>query len=705
MQSKTSVPNKLINEKSPYLLQHAYNPVDWHPWNAETFALAKKLDKPIFLSIGYSTCYWCHVMEREVFENEEIAEIMNDYFVNVKVDREERPDVDRVYMTVLQAITGSGGWPMSLFLTPDLKPFYAATYIPPKAKYGRAGFEDVINEIHKLWNSKRNDINASSEGIVSNIKKSLLFSEGTDSAALSKSLIFNPLSQFEKIYDPENGGFGSGNKFPRPVVFDFLLNLYSESKEFPALDMTLYSLKKMFEGGMYDHLGKGFHRYSVDLYWRVPHFEKMLYDQAQLIKTFSNAYRLTGKKFFLHVAQETSQYIFSNLLSPEGAFYSAEDAESCPDEDIPEHKEEGANYLWLKSEVDDILGAEHSKIFCYYFGIEQHGNTIHDPHEVFGKKNVLYIAHDLFETAAKFDMTNEEISEIIDISKEKLLKVRMKRPSPSLDDKVLTNWNALTISSLCTLYSASGEKVYLKNAESAMSFILSRLVAGDSTKLYHRYKDGEARFEGTLEDYSYLISALIDLYECTFDTHYLNKAIEFNSEVLSRFYDKEDGGFFDVDPSVSDIIFNTKEIYDGAEPSGNSVQILNLLRLSALTDNSGLKDIAEKSLKLFSEDLRRMPFSSPSMLSTLSFFLNDPVEIIISGDSSDEKFEELAKYVRSFYLPQSVLMSASKEMTELFPFIGNIIKKPNEPLVYVCRNHACSLPTSKKEKIKELLSK
>jgi len=644
-------------------------------------------------------------MEREVFENEEIAVSMNEFFVNIKVDREERPDVDRVYMTVLQAITGSGGWPMSLFLTPELKPFYAATYIPPKAKYGRAGFEDVITEINKLWKSKRSDINASSEGIVANIKKSLSYAKTADDAALSKSLIFSPLSQFEKIYDPENGGFGSGNKFPRPVVFDFLLNLYSENKEFPALDMTLYSLKKMHEGGMYDHLGKGFHRYSVDLYWRVPHFEKMLYDQAQLIKTYSNAYQLTGKKFFLHIAQEISQYVFSNLLSPEGAFYSAEDAESCPDEEIPEHKEEGANYLWLKNEVDELLGAEESKIFCYYYGIEQHGNTIHDPHEVFGKKNVLYIAHDLFETAAKFDMSNEEISSIIDRAKEKLLQVRMKRPAPSLDDKILTNWNALTISALCSLFRASGEEIYVENAVRAMSFILSELVAKDSNTLYHRYKDGEARFDGTLEDYSYVISALIDLYECTFDATYLKKAIEFNSAVLSKFYDKENGGFFDVDPAVSDIILNTKEIYDGAEPSGNSVQILNLLRLSSFTDNTELKDIAEKSLKLFSEDLRRMPFSSPAMLSTLSFFLNDPIEIIISGDSTNEKFYDLAKYVRSFYLPQSVLMSSSKEMTELFPFISNIIGKQDEPLVYVCRNHACSLPTSDKEKIKELLSK
>jgi uncharacterized protein YyaL (SSP411 family) len=704
MQSKTSVPNKLIDEKSPYLLQHAYNPVEWHPWKEETFQLAKKLEKPIFLSVGYSACYWCHVMEREVFENEEIAELMNEYFVNVKVDREERPDVDRVYMTVLQAITGSGGWPMSLFLTPDLKPFYAATYIPPKAKYGRAGFEDVINEIHKLWNSKRSEIEVSGDGIIASIKKSLDLNKGGASGDLSKSLFFNPLTQFEKIFDPENGGFGSGNKFPRPVAFDYLLNFYHNSKEFPALDMTLFSLKKMYEGGMYDHLGGGFHRYAVDVYWRVPHFEKMLYDQAQLIKTYSNAYRITGKKFFLFVAEETARYLFSNLLSPEGGFYSAEDAESAVDPAYPNDKEEGAYYLWLKSDIDEALGVDDSKVFCYYFGIDLLGNTIHDPHEVFGKKNVLYIAHDVYESAAKFGKTVEEISEIIDRSRDKLLAIRKQRQAPSLDDKILTNWNALTISSLCALFCASGEKIYIDKAIAAMDFILSNLSSGTPDTLLHRYKDDEARFDGTLEDYSFVISALIDLYECTFDVSYLKKAMALNEIVMKKFFDNDNGGFFDVDPNVKDIIINTKDIYDGAEPSGNSVQILNLLRLSAMSDNGKLKDAAEKSLKLFAEDIKRMPFSSPEMLSSLNFFLTEPTEIIISGDRTDQLFIRLSEYVRSFYLPQSVIMNSSEEMTELFPFIKNIVEMGDETLVYICRNHACSLPTNDKEKIKELLS-
>ncbi len=355
--------NNLINEKSPYLLQHAYNPVDWHPWSEETFALAKKDNKPIFLSIGYSTCYWCHVMEREVFENEEIASMMNKYFVNIKVDREERPDVDRVYMTALQSMTGAGGWPMSMFLTPDLRPFYGATYIPPKAKYGRAGFEDVITQIHEVWDNKENEVRESGEQIVNKLNE--LISKKSDSGAkLSKEALNNAFGQIKKIYDEEYGGFGQGNKFPRPVVYNFLLDYYYHTKDFAAIDIVSFTLKKMYEGGMYDHLSGGFHRYSVDNIWRVPHFEKMLYDQAQLIVTYVHTYLVTKNKFYLFVAEDTVAYVLENLRSKESGFYSAEDAESALDESKPKEKEEGAYYLWKKSEIENILNEEEAN--CIY---------------------------------------------------------------------------------------------------------------------------------------------------------------------------------------------------------------------------------------------------------------------------------------------------------------------------------------------------
>ncbi|MCY7362997.1 MAG: thioredoxin domain-containing protein, partial [Ignavibacteria bacterium] len=414
-----------MKEKSPYLLQHAYNLVDWNPWNEETFELAKKENKPIFLSIGYSTCYWCHVMEREVFEVEEIAELMNEYFVNVKVDREERPDIDRVYMTALQSMTGAGGWPMSMFLTPDLKPFYGATYIPPKAKYGRSGFEDVITQIHEVWTNKKQEVIDSGDKIITrlqNLADTKFNSEGEKD--LNTEILDNAFTAITKIYDDEYGGFGQGNKFPRPVVFNFLLDYYYHTKEFSAIDMVTFTLKKMYEGGMYDHLSGGFHRYSVDNIWRVPHFEKMLYDQAQLISTYINAYLTTKNKFYLFVAEDTAQYCLENLNNPDGGFYSAEDAESVIDINVPDVKAEGAYNLWSKVEIEKILGEEDSVVFNFFYGIEPMGNTLNDPHEVFGKKNVLFIANDIFETAKKFEKTPEEVAEIIDDSRTKLLNER-----------------------------------------------------------------------------------------------------------------------------------------------------------------------------------------------------------------------------------------------------------------------------------------
>lgn len=705
MRSDTSTPNRLINEKSPYLLQHAYNPVDWHPWSNETFRKAMDLDKPIFLSVGYSTCYWCHVMEREVFENIETAEKMNRYFVNVKVDREERPDVDRVYMNILQAITGSGGWPMSIFLTPDLKPFYAATYIPPKSKYGRAGFEDVIEEIQKLWNEKKEEVIRSSENIVNALDERLRYNTDSSGSGISMSIFNNGLSQFERAYDSEFGGFGTGNKFPRPVGLDYLLNLYKANKEFPALDMVLFTLKKMHEGGMYDHLGGGFHRYAVDKYWRVPHFEKMLYDQAQLVRTYVNAYLVTRNEYFLSVAEHTASYMLKNLYSPEGGFYSAEDAESIVNSEGNAHKEEGAFYLWQKSEIDKVLGVEVSRIFCYHFGIELHGNTIHDPHEVFGSKNVLYIAHDLFDTAKKFGMPVEELTDLIRISVDKLLDIRKERPAPSLDDKLLTNWNALAISAFCTLYNCTGKKEYIETAISTARFIIDNLTIGDSkSKLLHRYKDGDARFDGTLEDYAFFTASLLDLYESTFIPEFLEYARSICETAIELFWDEENGGFFDASPDAGDIILKTKETYDGAEPSGNSVQIMNLLRLAAMTDEQRFNGLAEKSLLLYANDLSQMPFSSPSMLCALRFFLSGPAEVVISGDPSDKTANGLAMVARGIYLPEKILVNATPESVRLFPYLSKIVSAADSAAAYVCRNRACSLPTNDKTKLSELLN-
>jgi len=700
--------NKLIKEKSPYLLQHAYNPVDWNPWNEETFELAKKENKPIFLSIGYSTCYWCHVMEREVFEVEEIANLMNEYFVNVKVDREERPDIDRVYMTALQSMTGAGGWPMSMFLTPDLKPFYGATYIPPKAKYGRAGFEDVITQIHEVWTNKKQEVIDSGDKIITrlqNLVDTKFNSEGEKD--LNTEILDNAFTAITKIYDDEYGGFGQGNKFPRPVVFNFLLDYYYHTKEFSAIDMVTFTLKKMYEGGMYDHLSGGFHRYSVDNIWRVPHFEKMLYDQAQLISTYINAYLTTKNKFYLFVAEDTAQYCLENLNNPDGGFYSAEDAESVIDINVRDVKAEGAYNLWSKVEIEKILGEEDSVVFNFFYGIEPMGNTLNDPHEVFGKKNVLFIANDIFETAKKFEKTPEEVAEIIDDSRTKLLNERNKRPKPHLDDKILTSWNGLMISALAKIYQVTQKKEYLENAEKTVEFILNNLYnnknKNENKILLHRYRDGEARFDGTLEDYAYLISGLLDLYESCFNVRYLELAIELNGITSDKFYDNESAGFFDVTKGENDILLKTKDTYDGAEPSGNSIQIMNLLRLGYMTDNKELTEKGENSLKLFSNDLNRLPFSSPQMLCALSFYLHSPKEIILSGNSESEKLKVLKNLIYETYIPNKILLYASDELKSVSKFIDNIVKDGNKDEVYICENYQCNLPTDDLEELKKLL--
>lgn len=708
-----SIPsNKLITEKSPYLLQHAHNPVDWHPWNEETFALAKKQNKPIFLSVGYSACYWCHVMEREVFENDEIAKLMNDYFVNVKVDREERPDVDRVYMTALQALTGSGGWPMSMFLTPDLKPFYGATYIPPKAKYGRAGFEDVIEQIHEVWIKKQNEVMESGDKIISRLQEAIDSKTNVEEeTSLNKDTLTNAFEKIKKIYDDEYGGFGTGNKFPRPVVYNFLLDHYFHTQDFDALDIVTFTLKKMYEGGMYDHLGGGFHRYSVDPYWRVPHFEKMLYDQAQLIVTYINTYLTTKNKFFLFVAEDIAQYVINNLYNKDGGFFSAEDAESYPaahekiDPGNPSQKEEGAFYLWQKTDIEKILGKDDADIFNFYYGILHNGNTISDPHEVFKTKNVLYIANDIFDTANNFDKSPEEIAKNIDASRTKLLQARALRPKPQLDDKILTSWNGLMLSALAYIYKATQKSEYLTAAGKTIDFIKLHLYQKENKNLFHRYRDNESRFDGTLEDYAYLIGGLIDLYESSFDIKYLEFAIELNEITINRFYDNNTGGFFDVSENEKDILIKTKDTYDGAEPSGNAIQIMNLLRLGYMSDNKDLIDKAEKSLKLFSNDMNTLPFSSPQMLCSLSFYLHTPKEIIFSGNYNSDRFREMKKIVDENFIPDKVLLYASDGMKNISKFIGNIVSDGKNERVYVCENYKCNLPVDDPEELKELLGK
>ena len=706
MKSNNPKPNKLINEKSPYLLQHAYNPVDWHPWNEETFEIAKKEDKPIFLSVGYSTCYWCHVMEREIFENEEIAELMNKSFINVKVDREERPDVDRVYMIALQSMTGLGGWPMNMFLTPELKPFYGATYLPPKAKYNRSGFEDVVAQINDVWQNKRDEVINSSNKITSYLSQNLKDKQPAgDKTEFDENIFDKAFEQIKKPYDYEYGGFGKGNKFPRPVVYNFLLSYYYYTKNPEALDMVTFTLKKMYEGGMYDHLGRGFHRYAVDYLWRVPHFEKMLYDQSQIVNSYLDVYQITKDKYYLNIAEDTLDYVSRNLANKDGGFYSAEDAESALEHSKPDIKEEGAYYLWDKRVIEDILTYDEARIFNYYFGIEPFGNTLSDPHNVFRNENVLYIANDVHDTAKKFSKTVEEISTILNECKQKLRKVRNKRPRPHLDDKILTSWNGLMISAFARGYQLTKKDIYLQEAVNSAEFIKRNLFNAERNILLHRYRDGESKYDGSLTDYAFPIFGLLDLYEASFDAKHLEFAVKLNTIAVDKFYDNSSGGFFDIPEEEKDIIFKTKESYDGAEPSGNSMQILNMIKIGLITEDSSLTEKAEKSLRLFYNEISKLPFSSPQMLYTLNYFLKTPKEIIISGDLDSSKTNEMLDEIRHTYLPNKILLYADEKLKSISPFIKNIVEKKGDTYVYVCENYQCELPVDDPKKLKELLKK
>ena len=695
-------PNKLINEKSPYLIQHAYNPVEWYPWGDEAFQKAKDEDKPIFLSIGYSTCYWCHVMEREVFENESIAKEMNRMYVNIKVDREERPDVDRVYMSALQAMTGSGGWPMSMFLTPDLKPFYGATYVPPKTKYCLPGFEELITQLYEAWHSRRDEVLESGNRIIEHIREASLNAE--IAGGLNKEMLLKGAGQFKNGFDEEYGGFGGAPKFPRPPGINFLLRAYYRFEDSESLQMVIRTLLQMAKGGMYDHLGGGFHRYSVDRYWRVPHFEKMLYDQAQLAVNYLEAFQITGDKYFGDITHDMLAYVGRVMTDKNGGFYSAEDAESVIDPAEPHEKEEGAFYVWSKSEIDTLLG-DDAEIFNYFYGVNDHGNAPQgsDPHSVFAQKNILYKAHSLSETSNKFERSTDEINNLLEDSKKILFDVREKRPQPHKDDKILTSWNGLMISAFAKAYGVFNEPVYLEKAQKAADFILGNLYNSAEKKLLHRWRDGEAKIDATLEDFSFFSQGLIDLYEASFDEKYLKLAVELTEVMINDFYDDAEGGFFDTSGKDKSILVRTKEDYDSAEPTGNAVTINNLLRLSALTGNTGWYDMAYKSVLAFSGKLEKMPYAMPQMLVALDSLLHKPKQIIIAG-GDDETAYRMLREVQTRFMPDKVVVKIDpNDLANSITFASKVVQSSAETTAYVCENFACRLPVKTLEEFIELL--
>jgi uncharacterized protein len=701
-------PNRLIDEKSPYLQQHALNPVDWYPWGDEAFEKARREDKPIFLSIGYSTCYWCHVMEREVFENEELARLMNGYAVNIKVDREERPDVDRVYMKAVQATTGSGGWPMSVFLTHDLRPFYAATYIPPTAQYGRPGFGEVIESIHSIWKNDRERIHKTGTQIYDHLNRiaapSLPHLQG------SPELLEDGFNALRDSFDREFGGFGGAPKFPTPVTLNFLLRYHTRTGNRGALDMTLATLRAMASGGIYDHIGGGLHRYATDERWHVPHFEKMLYDQAQLVSAYLEAYQITGNEEYAAVARDILAYTKGKLGDPEGGFYSAEDAESATDPDEPGNKHEGAFYLWKAEELREILTSEEAEIAGFYYGVETNGNVRADPHGVFTGENILYRAHTSEATAERFGLSIEETKNRIDTIRGKLNPVRERRPRPHLDDKILLSWNGLMITAYARAYQVLGDETYLKAATDAAIFLRARLYDPESGRLFRRYRGGEARFEGQLEDYAFFIQGLLDLYEASFDREWFDYALLLTEVMIDLFYDDADGGFFDTTGADASIIVRSKEWHDGAEPSGNAIAIYNLLRIEAMTQNAGYGEKARQSLSHFGQVMQKAPQATTQFLSALDFSLSKPKQIVIAGSRTGKDTGDLIRVIHAHFIPNKVLIltdgsEGDETGTAFAPFFHGLGQIDGKATAYVCENYTCELPVTDPVKLSALLTK
>jgi uncharacterized protein len=701
--------NRLIHEKSPYLLQHAHNPVDWYPWGKEAFDKARKENKPIFLSVGYSTCHWCHVMERESFENPEIAKLMNDNFVSIKVDREERPDVDQVYMTFVQATTGSGGWPMTVFLTPDLRPFFGGTYFPPEDKWGQPGLTKVLKKIAEAWKSDREHIVASSDKIINQLRSAIAIPGGTDK--VSDSVASKAYEQFTSQFDAKFGGFGGAPKFPRPVTFNFLFDFYGndpESKEGKrALEMSIFTLRKMAQGGIHDHIGGGFHRYSTDKFWHVPHFEKMLYDQAQLAIAYITAFQITRDPLFEKTARDILDYVRRDMTDKDGGFYSAEDADSLIAQGKPE-RGEGAFYVWSKDEIDRLLGAERAKVFDYQFGVEANGNAPEDPQGEFKNKNILIQRHDVADTAKKFGITKEKAEQLLAESRKTLFDARAKRPGPARDDKIVTAWNGLMISAFARACQVLDDSAYLQVANKAADFIQQKLYQTDTNTLLRSYRQGASDVNGFASDYAFFIQGLLDLYEASFDVRRLEWAIKLQQRQDQIFRDATQAGYFTTSGNDATVLLRMKEADDTAEPSPNSVSALNLLRLGYMLDQDDAQRRSEQTIGAFAKQLEAAPSSMPQMLVALSWTRSKPKQVVIAGKADDAATQAMLREVHRHFVLHRVLVLADAGVGQQFfaehvEFMKSVGKIDNKPTAYVCENFVCQLPTTDLKTLPNLL--
>jgi len=769
--------NRLSREKSPYLLQHAHNPVDWFPWGQDAFAKSRDENKPIFLSIGYSTCHWCHVMERESFEGEEIAKFLNEHFVSIKVDREERPDVDKIYMTFVQATTGSGGWPLNVFLTPNLKPFFGGTYFPPDNRQGRASFMQVLQQIAALWKERRGNVVASADEIHARLEAAMT-SETASNLILTADVLRNAGAVFEESYDPRHGGFGGAPKFPQPSLPAFLLRYARRFHDDEATRTVLHTCDRMAAGGIHDQLGGGFHRYAVDAEWLVPHFEKMLYDQAQLAQLYLDAYLVAHEseeeksegrvprapenksetlphsrtkseierglaglappkesEKYASVVRDILDYVLRDMTHPDGGCYSAEDADS--------EGHEGKFYCWTRAELEKLLSPEEFNLAVRYFGITEKGNFVDHSHpNPLPGRNVLRVAADVRRRnpsepptppphVGGYDENNE--GALLASAKKKMLEARSKRARPHRDDKILTSWNGLMLGAFARAYAVLGDEAYRAAAEKNLAFIQAKLwvqraagiLPAEQTQgvnfrqdagstLFHRWRDGERDHVQLLQAYAFLLDGVIQLYEATLEPKHLDFAIALAEAMIAKFYDPESGGFWQSAADARDLILRVKDDYDGAEPSGNSVATLALLKLAAITDREDLRKPAEATLRLFATRLEKIPQAVPFMLHALDFWLEEPRRVVIAGDTNSTNFHELLRAAHSVYQPNKVVLGNAgsvEPFAKTLPACGDEAptsasgQRPTKdgPVVYLCTRKACQPPTSETGIVKELL--
>jgi hypothetical protein len=691
--------NRLIHEKSPYLLLHAHNPVEWYPWGEEAFAKAKREHKPILLSVGYYTCHWCHVMERESYSNPAIAELLNRSFVSIKVDREERPDIDDQYMTFIQATTGSGGWPMNVFLTPELKPFFGGTYFPPEDKYGVTGLRTLLPRIADVWGRQSEEIVRSADSITQKLQQAVNIGVGVG-GPLQASLLDKTYEQIRQSYDAANGGFGEVPRFPRPVVPNFLLRYWSRTGKQEALDMVMNNLRSMAGGGVHDQIGGGFHRYSTDGRWRVPHFEKMLYDQAQLAPLYTEAYQATKDPIYASVARDVLDFALREMRSPEGAFYSALDADSPIAKAKPEHGE-GVFYAWTATEIEGVVGRDTASVFGFRYGVEAGGN-VPSGQDIEGwlkGKNVLYQSHSLAETARKFGKNEAVLFPMLEAAKRKLFVQRSLRPHPPVDTKVITAWNGLMISALARASQALDEPKYLEAANRAQAVVEAHLYVRATGRLKRRYRGGSAGIDGYLDDYAFLIQGLLDLYEASFDVRLLSRAMRLQQTQDRLFWDDKAGGYFTTSGQDRSILMRTRNAYDSVEPSANSVSAMNLLRLWQLTDQQTYKDNADKTLAVFAPSLERVPDSMPYMMSALDFNLAKHRQIVVAGAPGAADTKRMLRLVWQRYIPNRVLLLADggagqRQLAKWLPVLANVRPKQGRATAYICENYVCNLPTN-----------